>query len=500
MINGEIFRHSELTFQLIVESAPNAMILVNKEGKISFVNSFTEKLFGFSRAELIGQSIEILIPQRYRARHPDFRDAFFHSPQARAMGAGRELFASRKDSTEFPVEIGLNPLVTVDGTMVLAVIIDITERKQAEERLRLVVESAPNAMILVNQDGKITLVNGQTEKLFGYSRGELIHQPLELLIPERFKVNHPQFVNAFLAMPKARAMGAGRELFAVRKDGLEIPVEIGLNPIHSQEGRLVLASIVDITERRVQEANRLKSNFLANMSHELRTPLNAILGFSELLIDKRVGELNARQAEYINDIHASGSHLLRLINNILDLSKIEAGKTELSIESFAIGEVIAGVTNTLIPLADKKQIQITSGLSEAVDIVSLDKNKFRQILYNLLSNAIKFSKPGGLITIETMSHSEGWFILSITDTGIGIAAANLRKLFIPFVQLDSGLAREYEGSGLGLALTQNIVALHNGEITVKSVPGEGSTFSVKLPVIFKKNISRHEYKNENYGG
>src|SRR5947207_8372343 len=153
---SKIIKHSELTFQLIVESAPNAMILVNKEGKIAFVNSYAERLFGYNRSELIGQSVEIIIPSRYRERHPNFRNLFFNSPQARSMGAGRELFALRKDGTEFPVEIGLNPLVTVEGTLVLAAIIDITERKQAEERFRLVVESAPNAMVLINPEGTIT--------------------------------------------------------------------------------------------------------------------------------------------------------------------------------------------------------------------------------------------------------------------------------------------------------------------------------------------------------
>lgn len=483
---SESLKHSELTFQLIVESAPNAMILVNKEGKIAFANSYTEKLFGFNRSELIGQSIEIIIPERYRARHPGFRNTFFHLPQARSMGAGRELFALRKDGTEFPVEIGLNPLVTVEGTLVLAAIIDITERKQAEERLRLVVESAPNAMVLVNQEGKITLVNSQAESLFAYSRDEMIGKGIEMLIPRRFKENHPEFRNMFFAAPKVRAMGAGRELFAIRKDGIEFPVEIGLNPIDSAEGKLVLASITDITEKKIQEANRLKSNFLANMSHELRTPLNAVLGFSELLIDKKVGELNAKQLEYLNDIHASGSHLLRLINNVLDLSKIEAGKTDLTVESFKINEVIEGVVSVLKPIADKKSIHIRKRLSQDVVIVSLDKHKFRQILFNLLSNAIKFSFEKSEIFIETSAPGNGEFILYVIDNGIGIEKENLKKLFIPFVQLDAGLSRQFEGSGLGLALTKNIVMLHGGRINVESTPGKGSTFSVSLPIVFKK--------------
>jgi signal transduction histidine kinase len=236
----------------------------------------------------------------------------------------------------------------------------------------------------------------------------------------------------------------------------------------------------------LQEASRLKIDFLANMSHELRTPLNAVLGFSELMIDKKVGSLNAKQLDYLNDIHASGSHLLRLINNILDLAKIEAGKSDLRIETFDLCEVIEEVTNVIRPLADKKHIQIEENLSPDVKIVRIDKNKFRQILYNLLSNAIKFSLDDRTIHVDTAGHGSNAFILKVRDSGIGIAPEDLKKLFIPFVQLDSGLGRHYEGSGLGLTLTKNIVTLHGGEMLVESTPGKGSTFSAILPILYKK--------------
>jgi len=481
----EIVKHSELTFQLIVESAPNAMILVNKEGRMAFVNSQTEKLFGYSRNELIGQVIEIIIPSRFRENHPGFRKIFFGSPQARAMGAGRELFALKKDGTEFPVEIGLNPLVTVEGTLVLAAIIDITERKRAEERFRLVVESAPNAMVLVNAEGKITLVNSQTEKLFGFSRQELINNSVETLIPARYKDHHPEYRNAFFSTPKTRSMGAGRDLFAKRKDGTEFPVEIGLNPLETDEGAMVLAAIIDITERKAQEANRLKSDFLANMSHELRTPMNAIIGFSELLIDKRVGDLNAKQLDYLKDIHASGSHLLQLINDILDIAKIESGKTELVIDTFSITAAIEEVIKVVKPIADKKGVHITIEMSDAVDKIAADKNKFKQILFNLTSNAIKFNQTDGNVLVKTELCDDGFFVLKVTDTGIGIAQENMRKLFIPFVQLDTGTARKHEGTGLGLALTKTIIELHGGTISVESTLGQGSTFSVKMPIQVK---------------
>lgn len=476
-----IFKHSEITFQLIVESAPNAMILVNKEGKIAFVNKETERLFGYSRTELVGQGVEVIIPERFRTRHPHFRDAFFLSPQTRSMGAGRDLYARRKDGTEFPVEIGLNPLVTEEGTLVLAAVIDLTERKRAEERLRQVVESAPNAMVLVNGEGKITLVNSQTEKLFGFPREELMGQNVELLIPTRFRSAHPSYRGSFFSTPHARAMGAGRDLFARRKDGTEFPVEIGLNPLETAEGTMVLAAIIDITERKTQEANKLKSDFLARMSHELRTPMNAILGFSELLIDERVGELNGRQKDYLKDIHASAEHLLQLINDILDISKIESGKTELKIETFDVVDVIEEVMKVLAPLAAKKQITVQMQLSPDVTTVSLDKSKFRQILYNLLSNAIKYNKQNGEASISTYPDGQDRFRMEIMDTGVGIAKENMHKLFIPFVQLDATAAARNEGTGLGLALTKNIIELHGGKISVDSTLGEGTTFSVVMP-------------------
>ncbi|MBA4053874.1 MAG: PAS domain-containing sensor histidine kinase, partial [Marivirga sp.] len=315
--------------------------------------------------------------------------------------------------------------------------------------------------------------------LFGYEREELIGETLQKLIPVYVSIQQP---NTSGSSPEG--FDSADELIGLRKDGTEFPLELGLNQIDSPNGNQVLASIIDVTERKIQEANRLKSDFLANMSHELRTPLNAVLGFSELLIDKKVGDLNAKQLEYLNDIHASGSHLLRLINNVLDIAKIEAGKADLVIETFNLGDVITEVIQTLRPIAEKKLIEITQTLAPEIRLVSIDKNKLRQILYNLLSNAIKFSNHVAVVNVETLAGNRNTFILKVRDSGIGIAAYNLKKLFVPFVQLDSGLARQHQGSGLGLSVTKTIVALHEGEISVESTLGKGSTFIVKLPIIF----------------
>ena len=251
---------SERRLRLVVEAAPNSMVMVDRAGKIVMVNTQVERVFGYSRAELVGQPVEMLVPERFRSHHPQLRESFFADPRPRPMGAGRDLYGLKKDRSEFPVEIGLNPIETDEGTMVLSAIVDITERKAAEvalreseRRFRLVVEAAPNSMVMVDQDGKIVMVNTQAERVFGYPRAELVGQPVEMLVPERFRSHHPELRKTFFADPQPRPMGAGRDLYGLKKDGSEFPVEIGLNPIETDEGTMVLSAIVDITARKAAE-------------------------------------------------------------------------------------------------------------------------------------------------------------------------------------------------------------------------------------------------------
>ncbi len=244
----------ERRLRLIIEATPNAMVMVDTAGQVVLVNSQTEALFGYPREELLSMRVEQLIPERFRDRHRSFRGGFFRKPDTRSMGAGRDLYGLCKDGTEVPIEIGLNPLETDEGLFVLASIIDITERKRSEERLLHVVEAAPNAMIMVNESGSIVLVNSQTERSFGYPRDELLAMRVEDLIPDRYRHHHESFRNGFFAKPDRREMGANRELFGRRRDGTEIPIEIGLNPIQIMDESFVLASIIDISERLITQA------------------------------------------------------------------------------------------------------------------------------------------------------------------------------------------------------------------------------------------------------
>jgi len=477
-------------FRVLLENTPDAILIVNVTGRIVLANAQAQHMFGYAGHELAGQPVEALLPPRYRHAHLGHRGAFFAHPRTRSMGASLELFGQRREGGEFQVEISLSPLDTEEGTMVMCAVRDIEERQEARRRadrkFRDLLESAPDAMVIVDAAGSIVLVNSQTVTLFGWKHEELVGKPVETLVPQRFRGAHGDHRSGFFARPKMRQMGAGLDLFGLRKDNSEFPVEISLSPILTEDGLLIASTIRDATERKrseqiLMEANRLKSEFLASMSHELRTPLNGILGFSELLVDLRFGPLNDKQREYIADINECGKHLLQLINDVLDLSKVEAGKMELHVERCSPTAAMSAVCSLIAPLAQKKKVRLSQTPGPDVDQAVLDVQKFKQILFNLLSNAVKFTDAGGTIEIGLQADEPDRLRLVVSDTGIGIAAEDMGCLFEAFRQLDGGLARRFGGTGLGLALTKKIVQLQGGSIEVQSEPGKGSTFTVLLP-------------------
>jgi PAS domain S-box-containing protein len=381
---------------------------------------------------------------------------------------------------------------------------------QSYLRFRDLLEAAPDAIFEADLDGTIVLMNAAAEKMFGYAREELLGEFIELLVPAPLRDRHRDHRANYSEHPSTRPMGIGLELFALRKDGTQFPVEISLSPIRSAQGHRVIAIVRDITARKqaeaqinaihqqfaaelaatnqqleirnreVERANRLKSEFLASMSHELRTPLHTIIGFADLLAEEIKGPLNSDQKRFLGHIQRDSRHLLELINDILDLSKIESGKLELHLEPFkasdAMNETLAG----LRPLAAGKRIQTVEHLDSALQITA-DRVRFKEIIYNLVSNAIKFTPEQGKITIECQRGPEQ-ALFAVSDTGMGIPEAEQAAIFDKFYQLGSTTRGVREGTGLGLAITKSLVEMHGGKLRVHSEVGKGSRFEFVLPV------------------
>jgi PAS domain S-box-containing protein len=486
---------AEGQFRLAVESTPSAMVMINRQGRILLVNSTTEKLFGYGREEMLGQSVEMLVPERLRPAHPSYRDGFFANPQSRPMGMGRDLLARRKDGSEFPVEIGLNPSESAEGTLVLAAVVDISERKRAEERFRRALESAPSAMVMIDRDGKIVLVNSMTEKLFGYPRDEMLGQPVEMLVPERFRAKHPEYRTSFFADPVARPMGGERDLLGRRKDGSEFPVEIGLNPIQSAEGTFVLSAVVDISERKRSEesirqaheelearvearttelaaANKELEAFSYSVSHDLRAPLRAIDGFSRILLAEFGQGLPAQAREYLQDVRANAQKMGRLVDDLLAFSRLS--RQPLKKQPVRVDRLVDQCLQELSAEQAGRKVDVrVGGLPECDG----DPSLLKQVWTNLLSNALKYTNKRESAVIEVGGHNGGsnsertYFV---KDNGVGFDMRYAHKLFGVFQRLHR--SEDYDGTGVGLAIVQRIIHRHGGRIWAEAQPDHGATF------------------------
>lgn len=381
-----------------------------------------------------------------------------------------------------------------DGNRVILYLDDITERKknektlkESEERFQTMYENVPGGTMIIGKDYVIEDVNQRTCEITGYKKEELVGQLCDIVCPKgSLSKKCPIWVDGLEGF-------RGMDTAIKCKDGTKTPILKNTKRIFIEGNQYILENFQDISERKeaeeaiihakitAEEANRTKSEFLATMSHELRTPLNAIIGYSDLLLDSTFGEPGPQQKRSLGHISNSGKHLLKLINDILDISKVESGKMELHYEMFRVRDIFDNVLNIVSPLARKKDIEVEISISPAGLSLNADRIRFKQILFNLASNSVKFTPDGGHVLLEA-SMDDNMATISVTDTGIGIAEEDIQKLFLPFQQIDSTISRAYNGTGLGLSLVKTFVEMHGGEVFVESDVGKGSKFTFRLPL------------------
>ena len=497
---NDALRNSEKRKGAMLEASLDAVVMMDHRGDVVEFNAAAEALFGYSRAQAVGRPLaDLLIPQRLRDRHRQGLESYLATGNGPVIGRRIELPAIRFDGSEFPVEIGIIA-VHSDVPLFMGFIRDLSEQKRAVEarsRLAAIVDSSHDAIIGHTLDGLITSWNKGAERVFGYAAEDVIGKPVAMLVPPGCIGEEPHAVEQ---LKKGEAIDhiltQGR-----RKDGQDVDVSMTISPIQNSSGEVVGVSRIarDISQekrieelrirsvelearsRQIQEANRLKSEFLANMSHELRTPLNAVIGFSELMYDGKVGPASDAQRDCLEDILTSSRHLLQLINDVLDLAKIEAGKMEFRPEPVDVARVIGEVGAILRSLSAKKRIEVHADIEAGLSGIVTDPGKLKQVLYNYLSNAIKFTPEGGRVSVQARGEGADRFRIEVEDSGIGIGEKDLALLFTEFQQIDSSTSKTHAGTGLGLALTRRIVEAQGGRVGVHSALGKGSVFFAVLP-------------------
>jgi two-component system sensor histidine kinase/response regulator len=499
----------EQRFQELINAAPDAMVIVDERGVITLVNNQTERLFGYDRQELLGQKVEILVPEDKRGAHPANRMRFMENPSVRAIGQELGLVAQAKDGLKIPVDISLSPIKTADGMLVVASVRDVTERKKAEDaiknseqRLAQIIDFLPDPTWVINNEGKVVTWNRALEKLLGIRTEDMVGKGnYEYALPfygerrpvliDLVKDWDAEFEKKYLSVKKVGSNLISESFHpALGKGGMYLQGTAGL--LYNTEGQITgaIESLRDITETKRMEAeliqakqaaddaNKAKGDFLANMSHEIRTPMNAIIGMSHLALKT---DLTPKQHDYLTKIQSSANSLLGIINDILDFSKIEAGKLDIEAVDFSLDDVLDNLANLVtVKAREKENLEVLFAAAPDVprNLVG-DSLRLGQVLLNLANNAVKFTESGEIVvSIETATLQPNQVTLkfAVSDTGIGLTEEQVGKLFQSFSQADTSTTRKYGGTGLGLAISKKLVGMMGGDIWVESEYGRGTTF------------------------
>jgi PAS domain S-box-containing protein len=474
-------RAADRRFRDLLEAAPDASVIVDETATIVLVNAQTEKLFGYDRDELIGQPVEILVPDHAKRAHEEHRDSFVDDPRARPMGAGFELYGRRKDGSEFPVEISLAPLRIDEGTLVSSSIRDVTDRRDAEiaaRRLAAIVDDSYDAIISSGPDGAIATWNCGAERVFGHTSAEMVGRPIGPLIFPDDEAEERRTLDRVLAGEKVEH----HEAKGLRKSGDRVELSLALSPIRDAKGTIVGASAIarDMTEakRAQREAERLKEEFFGLVSHDLRTPLTSIKGYTELLLDSGPEDLSGEARKFVETIERNTERLERLVGDLLFAAQVEAGTFEIKLDEADLEAVVRECAEAIRAQADQKRIALSLEV-EPIPMLRGDPGRLSQLLENLASNAIKYTPEAGRVTIRA-GTAESLAFVEVVDTGVGIPARDQPQIFHRFFRTSQ--TAMVPGVGLGLTIVKAIAEAHGGRVSLQSSDGVGSTFRVELPL------------------
>jgi PAS domain S-box-containing protein len=487
---------AEATIRELVESAADAIVVVDASGRIVLVNAETERLFGYSRQELLGELVELLVPEGAQEAHRAQRASYLADPVNRPIHALGGLTGRRKDGSEFPAEISLSTIKTPQGDLLVsATVHDVTDRRQAETALRereatlqAMVSASPDIIAVLDSAGRVRLMSPAVQRILGYAPSERLGE-VAYTSPILHPDDREQFTQAVRRVLDGQEEQTAARVRARHLDGRWVVLEAYIRRLEDGSG-VVLILVRDVTGQvaveddlrhaklEAQQTNQAKSEYLSRMSHELRTPLNAILGFAQLL---ELDERREEQLESIRHILSGARHLLVMINEVLDIAAIEADRLALSLEPVNVADVLGEVVELIRPLADQPGVLLDATPVEGcAAFVHADRHRLSQVLLNLLSNAVKYNHRGGSVRLACTAVADGRLRVVVTDTGPGIPPESFESLFVPFERVREQQA--VEGTGLGLALSKRLAEAMGGTLGVASVLGEGSTFWVELPL------------------